>query len=379
MTLWFGVALMTAAAVWAVLWPLARRGGDLRGGSDVAVYRDQLAEIERDRAAGLIAENEAAGAQVEVSRRLIAAADAQARASADAVSATWRRRAVAVAALVLLPLGAAALYVALGSPSLPDQPLAARLAGARGNPSIDTLITQVEDHLARHPEDGRGWEVIAPVYLRLGRFEEAVKARRNAVKLNGATAERESALGEALVFAANGVVTAEAKAAFERAIALDANGVQARYFLGLAAEQDGDRTQAAAAWRALIAAAPPDAPWLELLRNALARVEGRAGGGGAAGGPSVDASDDEAAVQLSPEQRKAMIEGMVNRLSERLHRDGADVDGWLRLVRSYMVLGEPDKARAAVVDARRALAGDAVKLRRLDDLLWKDEGPRSAQ
>jgi len=379
MTLWFGVALMTAAAVWAVLWPLARRGGDLRGGSDVAVYRDQLAEIERDRASGLIAENEAAGAQVEVSRRLIAAADAQAPAPADAVSATWRRRAVAVAALILLPLGAAALYVALGSPSLPDQPLAARLAGARGNPSIDTLITQVEDHLTRHPEDGRGWEVIAPVYLRLGRFEEAVKARRNAVKLNGATAERESALGEALVFAANGVVTAEAKAAFERAIALDANGVQARYFLGLAAEQDGDRTQAAATWRGLIAAAPPDAPWLDLLRGALARVEGRAGGGGAAGAPSVDASDDQAAVQLSPEQRKAMIEGMVSRLSERLHRDGADVDGWLRLVRSYMVLGEPDKARAAVVDARRALAGDAVKLRRLDDLLWKGEGPRSAQ
>jgi cytochrome c-type biogenesis protein CcmH len=379
MTLWFGVALMTAAAVWAVLWPLARRGSGLRGGSDVAVYRDQLAEIERDRASGLIAENEAAGAQVEVSRRLIAAADAQAPAPTDAVSATWRRRAVAVAALILLPLGAAALYVALGSPSLPDQPLAARLAGARGNPSIDTLITQVEDHLTRHPEDGRGWEVIAPVYLRLGRFEEAVKARRNAVKLNGATAERESALGEALVFAANGVVTAEAKAAFERAIALDANGVQARYFLGLAAEQDGDRTQAAAAWRALIAAAPPDAPWLDLLRSALARVEGRAGGGGAAGGPSVDASDEQAAVQLSPEQRKVMIEGMVNRLSERLHRDGADVDGWLRLVRSYMVLGEADKARAAVVDARRALAGDAVKLRRLDDLLWKGEGPRSAQ
>lgn len=379
MTLWFGVALMTAAAVWAVLWPLARRGSDLRGGSDLAVYRDQLAEIERDRAAGLIAENEAAGAQVEVSRRLIAAADTQAPAPTDAVSATWRRRAVAVAALILLPLGAAAVYVALGSPSLPDQPLAARLADARGNHSIDTLITQVEDHLTRHPEDGRGWEVIAPVYLRLGRFEEAVKARRNAVKLNGATAERESALGEALVFAANGVVTAEAKAAFERAIALDANGVQARYFLGLAAEQDGDRTQAAATWRALIAAAPPDAPWLDLLRSALARVEGRAGEGGAAGGPNVDASNDQAAAQLGPEQRKAMIEGMVNRLSERLHRDGADVDGWLRLVRSYMVLGEPDKARAAAVDARRALAGDAVKLRRLDDLLWKDEGPRSAQ
>src|SRR6478752_4610072 len=362
MTLWFGVALMTAAAVWAVLWPLARRGRDLRSGSDVAVYRDQLAEIQRDRAAGLIGENEAAGAQVEISRRLIAAADAPAVAPADAASATWGRRAVAVAALTLLPLGAATLYLALGSPSLPDQPLAARVAGARGNPSIDTLIVQVEDHLSGHPEDGRGWEVIAPVYLRLGRFDDAVKARRNALKLNGATAERESALGEALVFAANGVVTAEAKAAFEQAVALDANGVHARYFLGLAAEQDGDRTQAAATWRALIEAAPPDAPWIDLLRRALARVDRAAA-----------PEDPSAASELAPEQRQAMIQGMVERLSERLHRDGGDVEGWLRLVRSYMVLGQPDKARAAVVDARRALAGDAVKLQRLDDL-WKAEG-----
>jgi cytochrome c-type biogenesis protein CcmH len=367
MTLWFGLALMTAAAVWAVLWPLARRGNELRSGSDVAVYRDQLAEIERDRAAGLIGESEAVGARVEVSRRLIAAADAQTGPPSSVSSATWRRRAVALVALVVLPFGAAAFYLALGSPSLPDQPLAPRLAASRSDPSFDTLIAQVEEHLSRRPEDGRGWEVIAPVYLRLGRFDDAVKARRNALRLNGATGEREAALGEALVFAANGVVTAEAKAAFERAIALDANGVEARYFLGLAAEQDGDYSQAAATWRALLEAAPPDAPWIDVLRGALARVNP----GGATGSPRIDPSDEQvtASRQLGPEQRKAMIEGMVERLSERLHRDGADVDGWLRLVRSYLVLGQPEKARAAVIDARRALAGDAIKLRRLDDLL----------
>jgi cytochrome c-type biogenesis protein CcmH len=367
MTLWFGIALMTAAAVWAVLWPLARRGNELRSGSEVAVYRDQLAEIERDRAAGLIGESEAVGARVEVSRRLIAAADAQPGPPSSASSATWRRRAVALVALVVLPFGAAAFYLALGSPSLPDQPLAPRLAASRSDPSVDTLIAQVEEHLSRRPEDGRGWEVIAPVYLRLGRFDDAVKARRNALRLNGATGEREAALGEALVFAANGVVTAEAKAAFERAIALDANRVEARYFLGLAAEQDGDYSQAAATWRALLEAAPPDAPWIDVLRGALARVNP----GGATGSPRIDPSDEQvtASRQLGPEQRKAMIEGMVERLSERLHRDGADVDGWLRLVRSYLVLGQPEKARAAVIDARRALAGDAIKLRRLDDLL----------
>lgn len=371
MTLWFGLTLMTAAAVWAVLWPLARRGNELRSGSEVAVYRDQLAEVERDRAAGLIGESEAAGARVEVSRRLIAAADAQTVPPSSVSSATWRRRAVAVVALVVLPLGAAAFYLALGFPSLPDQPLAPRLAASRSDASVDTLIAQVEDHLSRHPEDGRGWEVIAPVYLRLGRFDDAVKARRNALRLNGATAEREAALGEALVFGANGVVTAEAKAAFERAIALDANRVEAKYFLGLAAEQDGDYSQAAATWRALLEAAPPDAPWIDVLRGALARVAPAGASAGAAGGSRSDPSDEQvtASSQLGPEQRRAMIEGMVERLSERLHRDGADVEGWLRLVRSYLVLGQPEKARAAVIDARRALAGDAIKLRRFDDLL----------
>ena len=375
MTLWFGLALMTAAAVLAVLWPLSRRGRELRSGSDVAVYRDQLEEIERDRAAGLIADNEAAGAKVEVSRRLLAAADAPAAPVGNAAAATRRRRAVAVAALVALPLGTVGIYLALGSPLLPDQPLTARLAEARANQSMESLIAQVEAHLTQRPDDGRGWEVIAPIYLRLGRFDDAVKARRNALRLNGDSAEREAALGEALVFGANGVVTAEAKSAFEKAVALDAAHVQARYFLGLAAEQDGDRTRAAETWRALIETAPPGAPWVDFVRGALARVEGAGGasagaavaGGGGASGPSEE--QVAASSELSPEQRKLMIQSMVDRLAERLNRDGSDVEGWLRLVRSYMVLGQADKARAAAADARRALAGDPNKLRRLDDLV----------
>src|SRR5262249_37419410 len=204
--------------------------GTSRSGSDVAVYRDQLDEIDRDRVAGLIGDTEATAAKVEVSRRLIAAADAQAAGSTPAVTAIFARRAVALAALVMLPLGAAGLYLALGSPTLPDQPLAPRLAATRGNQTADSLIAQVEKHLEQHPEEGRGWEVIAPVYLRLGRFEDAVKARRNALRLNGETAERDAALGEALVFAANGVVTAEAKAAFQQAVASDGSNVQERYF-----------------------------------------------------------------------------------------------------------------------------------------------------
>src|SRR5215469_12480683 len=159
--------LMTATAIAAVLWPLVRANAKKASGSDLVVYRDQLDEIQRDAAAGLIGQVEAEAARVEVSRRLIGASDEQAPEPISATAAAWHRRVVAAIAL---------------------------------------LIAQVEAHLAANPEDARGWEVLAPVYLRLGRFDDAVKARRNALRYGGETAERQADLGEALVGSANGVV-----------------------------------------------------------------------------------------------------------------------------------------------------------------------------
>jgi cytochrome c-type biogenesis protein CcmH len=360
MILWFLFALMTAMAIFAVLWPLARgKGGGLRSGSDLAVYRDQLEEIQRDRAAGRIGEAEAEAAKVEVSRRLIGAADAQpdSHGALPAATTAWHRRLVAVIAVVGLPLGVCGLYLKVGSPDLPGQPLSARAADIQ-NQSIDHLLGQVEAHLQANPEDVRGWEVIAPVYLRLGRFDDAVKARRNLLRLGGETAERQADLGEALVGTGNGVVTAEAKAAFERAVQLDAQDVKARYFLGLAAEQDGRRADAVSMWRAMLSGAPEEAPWVGFVRGELARLEGSPG-----------PEDLAAAADLGPEQRMAMIRGMVEKLSVRLHQDGTDLEGWLRLVRSYMVLGERDKARAAAGEARHALASDPEKLRQINELV----------
>ena len=361
MALWFVLSLMTAAAIFAVLWPLARQPKASSLPSEIAIYRDQLEEVRRDHAAGLIGDAEATAAEREVSRRLIAAADASRidAADPDSSAAIFRRRLIVVAVLALLPIAAAGMYLGVGSPTLPDQPLAKRLAASGRGQSMDSLIVQVEAQLERRPDDGRGWEVIAPVYMRLGRFDDAVRARRNALRLNSESAERQAGLGEALVFAENGVVTAEAKAAFERALVLESGHLQARYFLGLAAEQDGNATGAAEIWQALLASAPPDAPWAEFVRRALARVE--PGNDTHASGPTAEQVTSSA--ELSDDQRSAMIQGMVERLSERLRRDGSDAESWLRLVRSYMVLGEPDKARAAVNDARRALAGNSIKLR----------------
>ena len=359
MMLLFLMALMTVGAIFAVLWPLLRRVPAAPSGSDVAVYRDQLEEIERDRVAGLIAGPEAEAARVEVSRRLLAAADAgDERPSQLPVR---HRGAIAVVAIMLLPAGAASLYLALGSPSLPGAPLAERVAAQAQNPAIENLVAQVETYLERNPKDGRGWEVVAPVYMQLGRFGDAVKARNNALSFLGPDAEREAYLGEALMAAANGAITADAKQAFERALKLDPKNVSARYYFGLAAEQNGRREEAGKIWQELINEAPPGAPWLDFMRNALARLDGKP----PVTGPS--AGDMQAAAKPPPEHQGDQVLGMVQRLADRLKRDGSDVEGWIQLVRSYRVLGENDRAQAALADARKALAADPTKLSRLNE------------
>lgn len=380
MTLWMAFLLMTAAAVFAVLWPLSQRREAAEADSgDVAVYRDQLEEIARDRAAGRIAETEAEAARVEVSRRLIAAADMPRAAPmlpADgAGTGPWPRRIAALAVLIALPLGSGALYLTYGSPQLPAQPLAARMEPQpgqqpTGKQPINELVTRVEGHLERNPDDGRGWEVVAPVYLRLGRYADAVRARQNALRLLGASAEREADLGEALVAAGNGVITADAKAAFERALVRDAKDIKARYFIGLAAEQDGRRDEAAKLWGALVADAPRDAPWLDFVRQALARVGGTVPPPTTAAptAPGPSAADVAASQQMSEGDRNEMIRGMVARLADRLKDQPNDVEGWLRLLRAYMVLGQREKAMEAAEDARRTFTAEPDKLRQIDEL-----------
>ena len=363
MTLWFVFALMTVAAIFAVLWPLSRGpSAASAGGSEAAVYRDQLAEIERDSAAGTIGPAEAEAARIEIARRLLAVEEAQRDPPSRANLGL--RRAATIVALVGLPVAAVAFYLSIGSPMLGDHPLASRTRTADPNQPIENMVAQVEAHLEKNPTDGRGWTVLAPVLARLGRFEEAVRAYRNAIAYAGDSAERRSDLGEALAGAAGGVVTAEAKAEFERAVAQNAEELKANYFLGLAAEQDGRRADAAAIWQGMLAKAPADAPWRPLLQQALARVAGSVA-------PPLPNDAMAATKDMSDEDRGAMIRGMVDRLATRLKQNGDDVEGWLRLVRAYMVMGDRDKALGALGEARQAVAGDPERLRQLNDGLKK--------
>lgn len=364
--LWIVLALLTGAAVFSVLLPLARaNAARMDAPTDAAFYEAQMAEIDRDLQRGLMSPADADSARAEAGRRLLGAAKTQGVAKGSSATA---RRVAAVAAIVVMPAIALALYARLGSPDLPDQPLTARLSQQPEKLALADALARIESHLAANPDDGKGYEIVAPVYLRIGRAEDAQRAYDNAIRLLGESAARRAGRAEAQVYAASGVVTAGARKDFESAVALDPKHNVARYYLGLAAEQDGDRKKALAIWTQLLAEAPPGATWAKGLRARVAEIDPSAAQPEqpAAGAPQGEAA---AAIAAMPEQdRQQAIRGMVDNLAARLIKESGDVEGWLRLVRAYSVLKESDKAREALANARKGLASDAAALARIDAL-----------
>jgi len=365
MALWIIFAVMTAAAMLAVFLPMRRPVARGVGASaDKAVYRDQFAELERDVADGRIGGRDADAARAEIARRLIAAERGDPADGSEGDGGARPGYAGLIAALAV-PLFALSLYIYAGTPGLPGQPLQARAPSA-GDTDIASLISRVESHLADEPDDGRGWAIVAPVYMRLGRPADAATAWRNAIRIDGATASAQAGLGEALVASENGVVTVEAEAAFNAALALQPGAALPRFYLALARQQGGDADAAIAGWQALLADAPADAPWRVIVTDALARAGSSWAGESAdavSKGPGPDSDDIAAAAEMSATDRQAMIAGMVDRLAERLASEPDDIDGWLRLMRAYSVMGRETAATDAAHDAMKAIAGDAGQRR----------------
>ncbi len=382
MLLWIAFALLTAAVLAWVLAPLARPApaGDARASAEAgarAVYRDQLAEIEAEREAGLIRAAEAEAARIEISRRLLASAAQPEDATPDIPApgrATQHGR-IAMATAAAVPLLTLALYLAYGSPGMPGT-LASQGAAAREQAQIARMMAQVEARLREAPDDSKGWEVIAPVYLKLGRYADAATAYANAVRLQGESVKLLAGLAEASILAKDGIVTEEARTAYERVLVLEPGRVEPRFWLAMGKEQDGRLAEALADYTAMLNKAPPDAAYREALEARMKEVSARiaAGGGQERGRKAAEvsagptASDMEAAAKLSPEQRQQMIVGMVEGLAQRLKRDGKDLAGWQRLLRAYAVLGRHDDARAALAEARRNFDGDQRALSDLSGL-----------
>lgn len=382
---WVCAALLTAGVVLALTRPFvagARERGHVSpaatdADANVAIYRDQLAEIENDKARGLLNEAEAEAARIEIARRLLATAGSHEAASrppdAPATARNGSERAFFAVACAI-PAVALGLYLALGSPGAPGRPIAERLARApTASTDVEELVARVEAQLRANPSDGQGWDVIAPVYLRFERFQDSAHAYQRALDLLGESARRLSGLAESTVLANDGVVTETARKAYVRLLELEPNRVEAHFGLALAKEQDGDLDAADAVYHKLLEEAPIGAPWRQFIGERIDAVAARRAGSGPekpkpqqGTSPKPGPAEVAAVTGLPEQQRRDVILGMVEGLAAKLKANGRDPDGWQRLIRSWAVLGENAKAEAALGEARKALAGDAKALGEID-------------
>lgn len=384
MLFWILAAAMTAMAALVLLRPLLRASAD-PGGSDLAVYRDQLAELERDVARGLIDPADAAATRTEIARRLLAA---DARGTARTVGAPASANRLAVAGILALLLGGGGwIYASLGAPGQPDMPLADRTFGddrptqdqleadaAEANAAevlaLDAegadLLRQLRDALADRPDDEVGHTLLARNLARQRDYAGAWRAQARVVEIKGDTATGEdiTSVAEWMIFAARGFISPEAEAVLTTALQADPSNRRARYYSGAALAQAGQSELALQLWTTLLNEGPADAPWKDAIR---AQVRSLAA---AAGLPTPDsallpgptAEDVEAASEMTAEDRAEMIRGMVEGLAERLATEGGSADEWARLIRALGVLGEADRAAMIAAEARTVFADDPQAL-----------------
>jgi len=349
MLFWILVAALTAAVAAVLLYPLLRdtRAVDDAHAGEAAVYRDQLRELDRDLSGGLISEDEADYARAEIGRRLITVSAAPVT---DRKASKHHRLSEAFV-LLLLPMVGLCLYIFVGRPDLPSQPLQARLENPGNDMAI--LVAKAERHLAQNPDDGKGWDVLAPIYFNTMRVADAENAYRRAIRLLGPSAARLDGLAETLMAISDGVVTEDARKVLEQSLQLDPDNPKARFYIALSMEQAGQAAEAKVAFEALAKQSPADAPWLPLVAEHIAK-NGGAPPSGAAGAPGNSTQAEvTAAESMSAGDQQQMIRGMVESLDAKLAQDPNNLEGWLRLVRSYVVLNDTDRAVAAL---KRGLA-----------------------
>jgi len=399
--LWLLMTLLLVGAAALLAWPFLRRP-KLADGASADIYKAQLAEIDREEAAGLMSTDDARMARTEIQRRLLAAAGASATLETPDMTLTDRTAFIAVAAS--LAIGSAILYAVTGSPGaqgfshppvmagqMPQgMPIASAAGGSGGQmsgvPPVDEMIANLEARLTSQPNDVEGWRMLGWSKFRTDDYAGAAAAYAKAAALAPNDSETQSAWGEAIARAAGGLVTDEAAKVLEAALKADPQDARARFLLGLRKEQNGQPARALDDWIAMLDTAPADAPWfdevrgraLELSKSSGIDISKRLPAARGGAGDTIPLSPDAArpagptaqqmadAEAMTPQARQAMIDGMVSRLEARLRDNPSDLDGWLKLIRSHRVLGQTDAAARALADGKIQFAKDRAAQLKLD-------------
>jgi cytochrome c-type biogenesis protein CcmH len=357
---WIGAAILTAAVVAVLGRPLMRTSSKAatEDATDLAVYRDQLAELEREKSRGLIEVDQAASLETEIGRRMLIAA----RAAKPAAVPTAPSRILTTFIALLIPLAGLVIYLSVGRPDLPGVPLAGRQISAADDPTkVLAAIEQVKAKLKQDRSDLERWVVIAEAYGKMGRTRDAVDTFRIAVSIAPEDSSLKAALAEALIAANGGAVGEEAKQIFSDIPADAPAKPEARYYLALAAAQAGDTKEALKEWQALLADSPADASWIDVTRERIAASAKSLGLDPAKETPdprppAAQSDEAQSISQMTPEEQADMIRGMVGKLAAKMEANPDDANGWRQLARAYQVLGDKDKAKAAL---DRAAAADA--------------------
>ncbi|MEM7295929.1 MAG: c-type cytochrome biogenesis protein CcmI, partial [Pseudomonadota bacterium] len=347
---------------------------------DLAVYKDQLKEVDRDLSRGVLDVSQAEQARTEVARRILAVD--RARSAAPALAGTDAAWVVPVLAGITV-LGAIGSYAFIGAPGYGDMPLERRIEAAaeraKERPSLTELIledpapeettgqlaeliAQLRTALAERPDDVEGHRLLARNEAALGRYNAAIAAQTRVIDLLGAqtTAGDVMGLAELQLAVGAGYVSPEAEASLRRVLTLDPNHSEARYGMGLYYAQVGRPDAAFRLWNPLLAEGPEQAPWIAPIRLNIEEIARRAGvpryrQPTPVRGPSAD--DIAAAAELSSEAQREMIVAMVAGLSARLADEGGPPEEWMRLIQAYAVLGDQTAAKAVFSEASQVFSG----------------------
>ena len=360
MDFWLPALLLTGMSA-LVLFAGARgkTGGHLSetNQASLAIYKDQLSEIERDLAIGVLPANEAEGQRVEVARRMLAASR-----QIETISLAAPPRLMLLGMAVALSIVAIPIYLKLGQPGFADVPRASRMAQAQERSDLPAMIAQVEEHLLQKPNDLSGWRLLIPNYMSLERYSDAANAMAQVIRLTKPNAELYANFAEALTLGNKGLMSPQALLAIAQALNLDANNPKARFYNNLGLAQAGKKSQAIAGLRAMLASAAPNAPWQQMVKEEIARIEGS----GAA--PQISQQQVADAKTMTADDQNAMIRGMVDGLEEKLKSDTNNLEGWLRVIRARTVLNEKAKASIALATATTIFKEDAKALKLLTGL-----------
>jgi cytochrome c-type biogenesis protein CcmH len=386
----FLLALLAFLAVLPILVPLLRgsRPVPARASFDQAVYRDQLRELDREIARGLLTQTDADAARLEIQRRLLATDQVQAR-----PSILSRSPVIATLVFVVVGLGSVGGYLWLGAPGIPDEPFASRPAAAANtnaseHATLQEATAKLEEKLRQNPSDPEGWLLYGRSLALLSQWDKSAEAYQHAIDLGDKTPDVAADRAEMLVMGAGGTVTPAAEDAFKQVLKADPGNGLARFYLATAAAQAGEPLKAIEGWQALLADMPSDSPVRDAVGQRIAAAakvagipvpelsKGTAPAQPEAGAPGPDARGPDArgsdargpdakamadAASMPEEQRQAMIRGMVEKLAAKQQADPGNLEGWLRLGQAYAVLHEPDKSTDAF-DKAIALKPDDVSI-----------------